>query len=549
MNTPTTTPAVQPTNGKATQPMTADEVTHIPLDLIDPSPYQKRRIFRDLEGLAKSIVKVGQLEPIGVRPMGKRFELVFGERRWRALKEHSSLQMIWAGVKKMSDDEAREKVLIENGQRDDLHPMEQAEAYESMRKDLKYSVDTIAEKVNKSKATVYASLKLCALGPDARKAFLSDPGFTQSHALQVARIPSHALQKKAMSDIGPSQHSPDWEGVRRSAEIIQRKYTLKILDAPFDLKDAKLCPKAGACEGCPKRSGNQKELYELYPDLKGADVCMDPECYSEKQDAHWKIASLQAKKDKRDVLSTTDAKNVWPWDSSAMNGGAGYIDLAAKCPDDPKGRTWAAILKKAELSPTLARRPFDGAVIELVRDKEARAAARAVLKLTRPEPSAREKNATKKQKAAQEKERQREALEARMNVFAVEAIVHGVEKRAPNKAFWHALAAATAYQNMGGAADALERRGLHEGFVGDKTLDGILAKMPDATARGFAIECLLTTYGDTVKGTFGAFCKLFGVKPQSFKKKASAAMKAEKLRAGAPEKDAKAEARAAKAAK
>src|SRR5690606_14398087 len=124
------------------------------------------------------------------------YEIIAGERRYRASKL-AGRTTIPAIVREISDLEVLELQIIENLQREDLHPLEEAESYEALleqhKADPDYSVDLIAAKLGKSRAYIYARLKLCALRPAARKAFYAGT-LTASTALLLARIPAPELQ-------------------------------------------------------------------------------------------------------------------------------------------------------------------------------------------------------------------------------------------------------------------------------------------------------------------------------------------------------------------
>lgn len=181
---------------------------------IAPGGSNPRKAFDKaaLEELAESIRRHGVLQPILLRPWpeGRRwpakeavegcpYELVAGERRWRAAKA-AGLSTIPALIRELGDAEVLEIQVVENLQRTDLHPLEKAEGYEQLMKLHGYAVEDLAAKVGKSKGYVYARLKLCALVPEARKAFYAGH-LNPSTALLIARIPVADLQKKAVQEI------------------------------------------------------------------------------------------------------------------------------------------------------------------------------------------------------------------------------------------------------------------------------------------------------------------------------------------------------------
>jgi len=157
---------------------------------IDPSP-ENRRADGDLAPLVESVRQYGIQMPIKVRPRGDRFEIVFGERRWRAAKE-LGLDAIPATVEELTDEEAQARRVLENTQRKDPHALEEAEAYERLlaMRDRKgkpiHTPELIAQVAGRSPAHVYNRLKLTALAPELRKAFYGGE-LTVTGAFLIAR--------------------------------------------------------------------------------------------------------------------------------------------------------------------------------------------------------------------------------------------------------------------------------------------------------------------------------------------------------------------------
>lgn len=346
--------------------------TTIPLAFITPSPTNPRKRFdpKALAELTESILKHGVIQPVIVRSGHSAkdarilWELVAGERRYRAAKA-AGLEEIPAIVRSLTDAEALELQVIENLQREDLHALEEAEGYELLMHQHHYSAEDLAAKVGKSKAYVYARLKLTALTPKAREAFYADK-LNPSTALLIARIPVPRLQDEALKEVittsydGSLRHS-----FRSAAAFLQQHYMLRLADAPFPPADEKLLPKVGPCAGCPKRTGNQPELFG---DVKGADVCTDPECFAAKKAAHLaRMRAAAAAKGQR-VISGKEAKKIIPYSSVAEN--SGYLALDQRNYADPKHRTYRALLGKGCPEPILIEHPESGELIEAVASKE-----------------------------------------------------------------------------------------------------------------------------------------------------------------------------------
>lgn len=137
----------------------------IPVELIDRNPYQTRTHFEEasLAELAASIAANGVLQPVLVRPLANgRFQLVVGERRWRASKQ-AGKKTIPAYLKQVSDEQAMEITIVENLQRTDLNPMEQARAYDRLSREFKLTQEQMALRTGKERATVANFLRLLRL--------------------------------------------------------------------------------------------------------------------------------------------------------------------------------------------------------------------------------------------------------------------------------------------------------------------------------------------------------------------------------------------------
>src|SRR6516164_6318088 len=136
----------------------------IDIDLIEPSPYQPRTKFHEqaLDELARSIKASGIIQPLVLRPIGSRFQLIAGERRWRAA-QRAGLGKVTAIVKQVPDELALEMTLVENIQREDLDPIEAARAFERLMDEFHLTQDAVAERTGKDRATVANAVRLLKL--------------------------------------------------------------------------------------------------------------------------------------------------------------------------------------------------------------------------------------------------------------------------------------------------------------------------------------------------------------------------------------------------
>src|SRR5690348_9258703 len=143
---------------------------HIGIDSIDPNPMQPRRVFQadSLHQLAQSILQSGIIQPLVIRPSGERFQLVAGERRWRAARI-AGLKEVPVVVQQIPDDRLLEITLIENVQREDLNPIELAIAFDRMARELSLSHEEIGERTGKDRSTIANSIRLLQLPPDVQQ--------------------------------------------------------------------------------------------------------------------------------------------------------------------------------------------------------------------------------------------------------------------------------------------------------------------------------------------------------------------------------------------
>ncbi|UCJ17642.1 ParB/RepB/Spo0J family partition protein [Pseudomonas sp. MM211] len=167
------------------------ELQHLPLDLIQRGKYQPRRDMdaTALEELAQSIKAHGVMQPIVVRPVGGgRFEIVAGERRWRATQQ-AGLDRIPALVRELPDEAAIAMALIENIQREDLSPIEEAMALQRLQQEFQLTQQQVAEAVGKSRVTITNLLRLIAL-PEEVKTLLSHGDLEMGHARALLGLPA-----------------------------------------------------------------------------------------------------------------------------------------------------------------------------------------------------------------------------------------------------------------------------------------------------------------------------------------------------------------------
>jgi ParB/RepB/Spo0J family partition protein len=183
-------------------------VRHVPVGRIEPNPENPRLLFEEsaLEELASSIREHGVLQPILVRPAGRdQYQLVAGERRWRATIK-AGLATIPALVEELDDDAALEIAVIENLQREDLSPLEEATMYDKMVKDHGYSIRKLAQKLGKDKGYLENRLRL-ADAPEEIRALVSVRKDTLSHAYELMKVQDPKKRKRLAAQVASGQLS------------------------------------------------------------------------------------------------------------------------------------------------------------------------------------------------------------------------------------------------------------------------------------------------------------------------------------------------------
>jgi ParB family chromosome partitioning protein len=201
---PTPTPAAQPhatSSSGAAAAAPARETVHagplqIDIDLIEPSPYQPRTRFREeaLDELARSIQSSGIIQPLVVRPIGSRFQLIAGERRWRAA-QRAGLTKVSAIVRQVADELALEMTLVENIQREDLNAIEAARAFERLMDEFQLTQESVAERTGKDRATVANSIRLLKLEPTIQD-WIEEGKLTAGHGRALLAVADSPLRMR-----------------------------------------------------------------------------------------------------------------------------------------------------------------------------------------------------------------------------------------------------------------------------------------------------------------------------------------------------------------
>jgi ParB family chromosome partitioning protein len=298
-------------SGTKAVPPPVSSIQDIPIARIRESKTNPRRFFDEakLAELADNIRQHGVLQPILLRPLPEgeagTYELVAGTRRYRASKL-AKRESIPATVRELTDAQALELQVIENVQRVDVHPLDEAQGYAALIQldPDNYTVEAIAARVGRSSAYVSGRLRLIQLIADAKQAFYEDK-LTVAHAFEIARLQPND-QRRALQECFPQYRNAaailkdkkaEATTVRELRVWIEREIHLDLTNAPFDPQDDTLLPKAGACGRCPKRTGSNPLLF---PEVRQKSICTDRECYRAKVEAlvHIQVKPLEEKGEK-----------------------------------------------------------------------------------------------------------------------------------------------------------------------------------------------------------------------------------------------------------
>jgi ParB family chromosome partitioning protein len=186
----------------------------IPIEDVQPNPHQPRREMGDLSELTASIREKGVLEPVLVRPVGGRFQIIAGERRYRAALE-AGLVELPCMVRDSSDAEVMEVALIENLQRKDLNAFEEADGLKSLAEHFGYTHEKMAEKLGKSRSSITETLSLTAMPEEVRQICRLADILSKSLLLQVVRQSDPAKMVALVERL--QQEGPTRQGARRLA--------------------------------------------------------------------------------------------------------------------------------------------------------------------------------------------------------------------------------------------------------------------------------------------------------------------------------------------
>ncbi len=262
-------------------------IENVDVDRIRPNSWNKRRPVSD--EFIESIKVNGILQPPVVRPVGRGFEVVAGERRWQAAKA-LGMEWILCRVIEADDERARELTLVENIDRENLTPLEEAAEIAELVKIHGGDAREVAARIGRSRHFVKSRLALSRLDLSIFKDSDVDPELTPVACLELLAKAPPETQKKILGDAygGIS----DYEALRNALVEMSRK----LGGDAFDAEDETLVPEAGACSNCPKRTGSDPDLFGNVAGLMKGDHCLDEDCFAKKVRAGLAIKEAEARK-------------------------------------------------------------------------------------------------------------------------------------------------------------------------------------------------------------------------------------------------------------
>ncbi len=284
---------------KLTQSVIGLQVQELPIGRIIPDPMQPRKTFNEeaLKQLSESIEEHGVLQPITVRKSGRDYVIVMGERRYRASKL-AKKKTIPSIVREYDNNDVLEIQIIENLQRQDVEPTEEAEAVAFLSE--KYAPTEISKRLGRTENFVRQRLKLAGL-IEGFKVFVRNGEMTISLGVGVALFEPEE-QQMILETMGE-----EFNAHQINQMIKNQTYDLE--NAPFDVVDEKLITKAGACTTCPFNAANQGNLFG-----DGKMVCTKSACYETKKSKSF--LNLIEKSKRENVLLIPEIRKYWADDEN-----------------------------------------------------------------------------------------------------------------------------------------------------------------------------------------------------------------------------------------
>ena len=232
----------------ASEPTEAEALVDVPIDQIEVNPHQPRKVFdfTALDELAASIKASGVIQPIIVRRIGVSYQLIAGERRWRAARQ-AGLERIPAIVREATDAQSIELALVENLLREDLNPIEAAQAYQKLLAEFSWTQEELAQRIGKDRTSIANCLRLLRL-PEEIQADLRSGRLTMGHARALLALSTVSEQLKLRDEI----LAHDWS-VRATEDSIRAMESLGEVRVPAPRKGRRRSVELAALEEALQR--------------------------------------------------------------------------------------------------------------------------------------------------------------------------------------------------------------------------------------------------------------------------------------------------------
>ena len=419
-----------------------------------------------------------------VRPKGAQsYEIVAGARRYRAA-QLAGQESVPVRIVELTDAQAIETSIVENLQRRDVHPLEEASGFAALLRleEPKYSIEQIGAKCAKSPSYVAARLKLTELAPVVTDAFLKDEIGT-GHALLLAKL-QPAQQEEALTACFREDYVSGGKPrhillpVRQLQEWIERHILLELDSAPFPKDDPELVPEAGACLTCPKRTGFNTLLFaEIH-----ADACTSPDCYQSKVDAF--VAKTIVAKPK--LVQITRAYGKAQEDSPAIPRNQ-YVEIRSEKPTNQKQAEWPEYKTCKFTTEAIVTEGSDKGEIRRICSN-----ADCPIHHPKKEKSPANDGAFK---AAQEKQRREEAIATATGIRVLSAIVEAVPVRLMKRDLLFVVERVTAMLDERRLAIVLRQHGIGKAKnpvdTPAKLLAAFARKAEESTLGGLLVEAVI----------------------------------------------------------
>lgn len=284
----------------------------VAISAISVGKLNPRKDFNEvaMKELADSIKEKGILQPLLLRPLGKdKYELVCGNRRLLAAKA-AGVQEIPAKIEEMTDDQAIEAMIIENMQRVDVHPMEEAAAMKHLIDKKGKTIQDISTTIGKPASYVAKRLKLNDLIDVLQRGYVAGDMKMETafNVCVLTKEYQEAIVKTKRYKVGNSFNVSDWD---------IRQYKQDLRNAPFDTKDPNLKKEMGACEGCQH---NTAANTVLFPELAGQATCLLAKCFQEKAELSYKQELAKSIEDPAIILVVNHQEMTAPGNALIKQG-------------------------------------------------------------------------------------------------------------------------------------------------------------------------------------------------------------------------------------